>query len=828
MSKAIRRALMIARGHYATDGFVDDAVVSPMGDTFISAPQQDYSDVAGHDIVKKAQDVIADYGRRAGEPLKDAAQNYLSNVYNELGEGSHMMGESGRSLRMEDGRLPINATWQYPLGSIRTLSAPLSGAVESGAHFATKATGNPEFGEKVGFLGGLLGPNEAKMGAKLAMAAIPGAKDAAAVMKNAQLPNLRTMPIQDALAIAREEPHLIPAAKGEESAYVGGPRNVKSKEDLEAVRRRYDANVGQDPRGSDWYDRYRDSVNEVTGGNPLHNDWMSAQEGQWSAGVSPEGEVGFALKENNGALTGFPVKAARPAQHEAHMRAIAANDPSLYQLGEKTGEYAERINPNQNRVAGATGVNDFRHARELGYTEANGEPQRGALGATQHNFADYETALAVDRANKAQLGGKSNWTGEQMQAAPWVRQKANDILSQRPNMIAGYIKQGMTPEAAHAAAYEDAFQLANKTIGDFFDKHTAFATHEAFPGANTGHMPQSVNASQALRDAFASDPRSTWATAPNGRDAIYGGLQLGDTGVAARVRPTTEMTGMYTPPSGVTEFNKGEVARPLVGYNTNEFGTKSLPEGERAMLTAGETLRAASDAQNAGAAHVHALGGRPQDSNSFFLPMDRKATVEEIQALQAAGAPHGLPDVSDTGQGLTLTRFYPEPPHMGGKGYTDPIGPTISGAPLEANVVQKAKDVARDIAGAAPRANDIIRTNVDSVYADLVDKWQQGIGSGAVTREVLDKINVTPEMRQIFDTNPYLAQKNLDLIARDEAFASQMGATRQDLQNFRRIIGGGPGWVGRLEEGLKNGAVLPALAAVVLGATGRSLSDEQQ
>jgi len=826
-----------ARGGYATDG-----AVSPMGDTYFSndstaqTPNDDYNYVLNR--------------LKNPRPPEEQPYQFLPSP------------SSVDTIRSSDPRGPLdytnNAAMRHanrlidpetnPVGNRRmrealetaySLPAELSGAAP--AYRAGAAIGRSDLGEAA--LEGTGAVLSAFPGApKLAMAMVPAAKGAAkvatsaaspvvreaeTVLKNAQLPNLRTMPIQDALAIAREEPHLIPAAKGEESAYVGGPRNVKSKEDLEAVRNRYDTNVGQDYRGWDWYDRYRDDVNQVTGGNPLHNEWMANQEGQWSAGVDPGSEVGFSIKENNGALTGFPVKASYPAQHQAHMRAIAANDPSLYQLGEKTGEYAEKINPDKNLMPTATGVNDFRHARELGYTEANGEPQRGALGSTQHTFADYETALAVDRANKTQLGGRTDWTGEQMQAAPWVRQKAMDILDQRPNMIAGYIKQGMTPEAARAAAYEDAFQLANRTIGDFYNKHTAFATHEAFPGADTGHMPQSVGASQALRDIYSIDPRSTWATAPNNRDAVYSGLQLGDTGVAARVRPTTEMTGMYTPPSGITEQNMGEVARPLVGINTDKLGTKSLPEGDRAMLTAGETLRAAIDAQNAGAAHVNFVGGRPESSNSFFLPMNRKATPEEILAVQQAGAKNGLTDVVDTGQGLTSTRFYPPPPILG-KDYTNPIGPTMSGLPMESNVTQKAKDVAREIMAAAPQADTAMRTTVDSVYADLVDKWQQGIGSGAVTREVLDKINVTPEMRQIFDTNPYIAQNALDRVARDEAFASQMGATRQDIQNFRRIIGDGPGWVGRLEEGLKNGAVLPALAAVVLGATGRSLSDEQQ
>ena len=41
----------------------------------------------------------------------------------------------------------------------------------------------------------------------------------------------------------------------------------------------------------------------------------------------PRRELHFALKENNAAIAGMPVKAARPAQHEAHMRAIASKDP---------------------------------------------------------------------------------------------------------------------------------------------------------------------------------------------------------------------------------------------------------------------------------------------------------------------------------------------------------------------------------------------------------------------------------------------------------------------------------------------------------------------
>ena len=78
---------------------------------------------------------------------------------------------------------------------------------------------------------------------------------------------------------------------------------------------------------------------------------MSAQEGQWSAGVDPGSELHFALKENNASLAGMPVKAARPAQHEAHNEALRAKIGETLQLGDKTGEYARLINPGSDAAA---------------------------------------------------------------------------------------------------------------------------------------------------------------------------------------------------------------------------------------------------------------------------------------------------------------------------------------------------------------------------------------------------------------------------------------------------------------------------------------------
>lgn len=657
----------------------------------------------------------------------------------------------------------------------------------------------------------------AKAGSTAVKAAAKEAKAAAKAIRSTELPAIREMPLTEAITTARKEPHLIKSGDQSEGVYVGSPRDIQSKRGLTNQRKAFDEYVAADPRGGDWYDRYREAMNTSTGGDPNKNLWASNAHGQFSAGVDPGSELQFVLKENNATLMGQPIKAARPAQHEAGLLAAATNDPSKYQLGDKTGEYARLVNPNQSQPPGATGVNDFRHARNWGYTEAGGGDQRGALTDAQHRFLDYETALSVDRANKANLDGRSTWTGEQLQAAPWVRQKAFAMLDQRPALTQKRMAEaqrmvdagvgsnsGKTVEQiARDLAYEDAFVLANKTIGDFYPKHTAHATHEAMIGPNTGHLPGSVNATEAERLAFSRDPASTWATAPMGRDAIYAGLQHGDTGISGRVMPTRPTQGIYQPPGGLLETNPGEVAQPLVAFTPGRGAVgpvgpqiprpKTIADADRQMLQSGETLRAYVDAQDAGAAHK-TFAGKPGESNSVLLPLNRPATKAELLAARDEAAKHGLNDVVDNGSGILATDF--------------------GGAP---KMDTKGRRAAQEgLLGAVPGAPSAQGVSVDSVYAPLVDEWKQGVGSGAATRTLLKEMNVTPEARAAFDQNPYLAERALAKVARDDAQVAKWGATREDIQNARKIIGDGPGWIGRLEEGLKNGTLLPALGAAIL------------
>ena len=615
------------------------------------------------------------------------------------------------------------------------------------------------------------------------------------VRRSTDLKDLRKMDATSGAKEAAKDKHLIKSGDRSEGLYVGGPRDVKTKQQLNKLRDQFDDYVAQDPRGGDWYDRTRAAINTVTGGSKRDADFMSAQHGQFSAGVDPRSELGFAIKENNASIAGMPVKAARPAQHEAHLRAVAMNDPAQYQLGAKTGEYARRINPNQPGVPTATGVNDFRHARNFRYTEAAGGAQRDALTDAQHRFLDYETAAAVDRANKAGLDGRKNWTGEQIQAAPWVRQKALAILEQRPAILQRYLKKGIAEDKARELAYEEAFSEATKTIGEQMDNFKAFATYEAQPGPSTGNLPGSVMASPSERAEFAADA-SSWANAPMNRDAIYSGLRAGDTGVAMRVRPTETMQGIYQPPGGLLETNPGEVARPLVGFNAGDV--KTIADADRGLLEAGESLRAFVDAQDAGAAHMAFPGGTSGKSNSLFIPLEKSPSKEQLLKVREIGEKNGLGDVVDTGQGITVTSFYPEPGKKTSKemkGLLDDI---------------------TDVLSPTAKVSDGRRVSVDSIYVDYVDAWKAGEGSGKATEQLLSKINKTPEMRDAFNNNPYLAQNALARNERDKRWSKKFGSMRKDIQLARQIISEGPGWIDKFEALVKKGVLPSALVASIV------------
>jgi len=640
------------------------------------------------------------------------------------------------------------------------------------------------------------------------------------------LPSLRRIPAAEGAAIAREDPHLIPAGGRSPGYFLGGPPQVQSPEDLQALRERIYQRLAGAQQGSTWYDRYRDDITRLTGGDANASNWMANTEATFSPQRAPPVEFNFATKETSGPIAGIDSRASQEIQHQKYLSSVAANDPSLQTRGNKVSEYAYQINPARALdpdAASATGVNDFRHGQEFGYPKASG------VGGAQHQFLDYETAKLVDRANAENLGGRNDWTGEQVQAALWVRQKAEDLLLRdRPNLVRDRIAAGMTPDEAWKDAWDKvAFPAANSTLRESFPERTLFATHESRPGVGIpNHMTGAATASPEDLAAFHADPRSTWANAPAapsllragelpGRDALYAGLYPEDRpGAGMRVLPSRPMTGLYQPPGGAPqEMNPGTVARPIVSFNTGDDGEKSLTDADRAIVTGIESLRAYTDAQNAGAATKVWPVKSLKNSNAYFTPLEQPATPEAMMSVKGAGEQHGMPDVIDTGQGMLAQSF------EGPQGFTSAQRKVAEGSLDAAHpgdwMPVKSESVY------VPYASDDKNYWTGAGLEPIDTPWQQGpgAGTGQATTKMLSDISATPELKAAITQNPYIPANAGARADRDYDWASTMGAPWEAIQNARKIMAAGGDWPSELQKAMKYGVPAATAAGVALTPT---------
>jgi hypothetical protein len=264
-----------------------------------------------------------------------------------------------------------------------------------------------------------------------------------------------------------------------------------------------------------------------------------------------------------------------------------------------------------------------------------------------------------------------------------------------------------------------------------------------------------------------------------------------------RVQPTTKMQG-------------GEVARPLVAFQSSKSGHQ-MPSQDRALLDTAEAVRPVIDAQNASAWHKPLAGSgmKQSEAGSWRVPLDRPMTRDEASEVSDLAGAYGYPNVVDTGKGLTITNFADAPTGAHAKSAGDEGMVGILGRVL-------------------PDAKTPTRLRVEGGGHDYSDEWKQGVGSGAVTRKMLDKLDQAPgTLAQQLDASDAVPQAARMRMERDAEVAAKTGdPVREDIQNLRRIVGEGPGWQNRLKEALARGEILPALAAAYLGA-GALQGDEQ-
>lgn len=524
-------------------------------------------------------------------------------------------------------------------------------------------------------------------------------------------PDLRNMTTEEAIKAASSNPHIMTGAEGQ---YVGAPRGIGTPDRLQIMRENFDKDVATGAEGADWYPRAREYNISSQGDSPARQSLAAGEQALWSAQANPDTNLGWAQLARNNYEAGHPLEKIRTgaqarnyiesrqaAEQAAERNAI--NDmighnggPSLDEtpmgsprLGKKTGIYGQHLDPTV--PFATTGTNDIWHARGFGYTNNDGGTFSRALTPQEHRFLDYETMLAVDRANAQKLAGRDDWTAHEIQAAPWVAGKGRSV--------------GMAE--------------ASKTYPDYARKYNINVTHEQIPGQSTGLMPHMINASDAEKQAFHN--AATWKDSM-GRDRLYSDLNM-------YVSPDQEQVGSYVNSAGKLENNPVTVSRPGGGsFEFNEKGNPVLSKLMQRTMDTTQGLRGLMDFQEGSPYHKIVTHGGGPDRTSLDIKVGRPLTKEEMNKAYEVANKHGF-DLANSENGISFLNR--NDPAWGGDATTTSVGKQLKGG------------LSQDIQSMLPEA-EINRGRLQGNYIDLSKELSaENQGKGLATKKFMDLFNET-------------------------------------------------------------------------------------
>tara|TARA_R110002074_G_scaffold1266_1_gene7629 strand:+ start:9398 stop:13519 length:4122 start_codon:yes stop_codon:yes gene_type:complete len=617
------------------------------------------------------------------------------------------------------------------------------------------------------------------------------------------VPSIRHMSRPQAQAAVASMPHLVQRKNG---TYVGAPDHIKDDAGLQKMRDGFDAAVAMGIRtkaGPDWYPSMGRNFSELAPGREMQ---MADEFAMTSPQATPPVNLGFALQGHNSNELGAP-------RSLVHTGAIARQMDNYHKTGDpglslKTGPFSQATDPTRPPTIG--GTHDIWDARSWGYTK-NGKPWDEGLSKEQHRFLDYETAMAVQRANEKMLGGRNDWNADSIQASAWVS--------------AG----GMDPARLKASGGDPiASMLSMGETDEIFSPHAVRLNQEAVTStSDLGHLPDVHRGSQGVRNLFSSDSRQ-W-----GVDPVTG------ENILARAagfwqQPTRNAMGLFTnKANNITETNPLKESRVLGALDKNTpYGSSGLAAQDREALTRIVALQGGIDHQDAAAGNIFypvgERGTKVSEANALRIPhggLSPAQTVQLKEATDAQGLNTEWPYATITGSEDTIVANvdYPDPDTVTKsklaainkqtqeelKGLSDEL--KKRGLPSE---VERGR--AETIYVSFGEANKT--PNQGKVVQILFDLFE-GDGSQASYDSgqfLLDKLDADPRIRE------YLARK----IESNTEWGKLMGGERQDQKNFLEL------WrdkgLRKVFEALKDGStILPALFLPLLVPAISDMLDEQ-
>lgn len=604
-----------------------------------------------------------------------------------------------------------------------------------------------------------------------------GKRAAKYTKKEAIKSDLRHMPYEEALPLAEKGVHLKQDPSGQ---FVGAPRGITSLKEINKLRKNYDDMVEGGILGGDWYERAQQFHKDYTPSKEAATE-LSRANALFSAQAEPASNLGFTLQAHNAFEAGAPQKIVRTGpMAERYTKAKETGKP--IPLGQKTEVYAKYIDPSQG--IGSTGVNDFRHARNFGYTQMNpktGEvvPITRGLSPQEHAWLDAETILATERANKKGLGGRTDWNPEEIQAAPWVLQKAQSLMKNSPDRF---------------PTLESAFAEANKTYPEATPKYTAYSTYEQVPFATSGHLEGLEKIPYEARQSFSSE--ANWLD-QEGKDILSQKVGKEHGMLTGK---TAEGFGFYKNPiTGVIETNPQYQARSLVGMSQDpELGAIVQPQSAK-LMDAMNAIRGYVDVQGASPWVKPITPKKVSDATSIHIKLTHPITSDEILSLNKVAQDHGF-DVADLAHdGVIL-------------GFNENI--------KDGKQLKKLLDsgLSKQIHEAIPdKVTDIKRIRTEGGYPSYSDVFgSHNEGTGKATQQLFDYIKKAQEgspdvVAKLMEHDPLIAEKLAQMNLRDIQAQSKygVGAPRKDVLTARDIIA--KKGLSGLKEALESGVALPAM-----------------
>lgn len=588
-----------------------------------------------------------------------------------------------------------------------------------------------------------------------------------------QTADLRTLSIGDALKAARSEPHLIQSKGGQ---YVGAPRGMTSTDDILKMRANFDERVAAGAHGADWYTRGR-RFNVASQPSRARQSEAAREQAIWSSQADPDPNLNWAVHAATAREAG-PGVIPRILRTGAQVRKYLENKA----LGLKTGPYAQHLDPTQQH--GTTGTNDIWHGRAFGYKGEGDKLFARQFSAQEHRFLDYETILAVDRANAKNLGGRSNWTPEELQASAWVATKGREIAARR-NLT---VPEGMA--------------IARKSYPEYAPKYTVSATSEQIPGQSTGlGLLAADDAAQFTRE-------SIWGVGPHGQDTLLGEVTGGYT------MPSQKAVGAYRNQAGQWEYNPVEVHRQLVPFEA-KGSARFIPAYMREGLSSTQAVRGLLDMQE-GSAWSKVITHGKGPFNAFNLNTAKAPTKSQMRRTVEVAEKYNIDVVANKDGGLAFTKFGADETQGAQKAVARELNKLLKG------------DLGNDLRKVYKDA-DFVRGKWDGDYIDLSKELAIGqAGKGLATTKVLGRLNELKKVAPGFYDNlinstgvQIKSQKNL---ARYNKWLAKLGGTqRADYVKLLDIVGKDK-LKGLIEYVKKYGAVgLPAIAGVALSSSLRDV-----